>query len=442
MPKSEGGPRSALARILDTPNLARIVPRLQPELLHRVIERCGLEDCAELIALATPQRLSAVLDLDLWRDARAGLGEQFDAERPDCFHRVMHGFRRLSNSLPEIDGLHDLLGDGEQALVDLALGRERRREAKGYMSGAQARAFLDASRQLRLEDATAPPLNAIAAAYFRAIDPQTAHAAAADATPVSPDAHGADDSVADAAALVDALVEAGLLPPQRPRSLQGAGDRSANRLARLQMLIEIVCARDEAACARRHEELAFLANAIMAACTIQDRPFTVREASDAATAVCNLGLENWPKSWLPSLDEDFLVAQGLVGVFQVGWTVLHREVCLPAAERLLAVLSGIQCDNETQAGLDALRRKLLRCLTHGAPWHAHDAFDVLAILDVSAWAALLTLIGECPVIHGAMSPPRNGARAIDPWAFDFISENRQIASVRNFLGTLPDRLGR
>src|SRR5262245_9090557 len=36
-----------LERILDTPHLEHAVPRLQPELLHRVIQSCGLEDCGE-----------------------------------------------------------------------------------------------------------------------------------------------------------------------------------------------------------------------------------------------------------------------------------------------------------------------------------------------------------------------------------------------------------
>ena len=50
-------------------------------MLHRVIQRCGLEDCGELVALATPDQLAAVFDLDLWRAGRPGLDEQFDADR-------------------------------------------------------------------------------------------------------------------------------------------------------------------------------------------------------------------------------------------------------------------------------------------------------------------------------------------------------------------------
>ena len=74
-------PQGLLDRILSTPHLARVVPQLQPELIHRVIQRCGLEDSSEFVALATPEQLERVFDLDLWRAARPGRDEQFDADR-------------------------------------------------------------------------------------------------------------------------------------------------------------------------------------------------------------------------------------------------------------------------------------------------------------------------------------------------------------------------
>jgi hypothetical protein len=73
--------RGALDRILNTPGLENVIPRLRPDLLHRVIQTCGLEDCGEIVALATPEQLASIFDLDLWRAARAGRDEQFDADR-------------------------------------------------------------------------------------------------------------------------------------------------------------------------------------------------------------------------------------------------------------------------------------------------------------------------------------------------------------------------
>src|SRR4029079_1610569 len=64
------------------------------------------------------------------------------AGHPHYFSRVMSECRTLSNSGFEVDGLHDILGDGAQVMFDLAVDREGRREKQGYVTPAQARAFL------------------------------------------------------------------------------------------------------------------------------------------------------------------------------------------------------------------------------------------------------------------------------------------------------------
>src|SRR5262249_13705412 len=72
---------NALERLTDTPHLAQVVSRLTPEVLHQVIQHHGLEACGALVAAATPQQVTAILDLDLWRPAAAGGSEHFDAAR-------------------------------------------------------------------------------------------------------------------------------------------------------------------------------------------------------------------------------------------------------------------------------------------------------------------------------------------------------------------------
>ena len=82
-----------------------VVPRLQPELLHRVIQSCGLEDCGELVALATPDQLARIFDLDLWRAAQPGLDEQFDADRFGVWLEVLveSGATVAAQKLAEMD---------------------------------------------------------------------------------------------------------------------------------------------------------------------------------------------------------------------------------------------------------------------------------------------------------------------------------------------------
>jgi hypothetical protein len=551
--RDETDGRGLLDRILNTPSLEHVVPRLRPDLLHRVIQTCGLEDCGEIVALATPEQLARIFDLDLWRAAKAGRDEQFDADRfgvwlevlvesgaaaaaqklagmdvdlvitglaqhtlvydlaavtpyettdgelitfyadaisvfddglkfdvggylllakradsweaivevltslyawhPDYFHQVMQGCRALSNSGREIDGLDDLLSEGDQAMLDLAVDRERRREKQGYVTPAQARAFLQMSRELRLGIDAMPPANPLARAYFRAIDKTIttdAHSAssaswllaAGSEAPPAP-----EDSAEAVAAVFEALLDAGILA-QPPRALLGGSEARASRLGHIRTRLEFALDQDQAAYLARNEELAYLANALMAGCSIQARSFTAQEASDAAIAICNLGLENWPPHWLPEKAAappvSFLIDHDLVSVFQVGWTVLHGDVSMYAAEQLIAVLARMRRhDREIQAGLDALRLEMAKHWQAGAPWRARDALDVIAILDMPAWVTLLALIDECPALHacvGASQVPRTLSVSVSD--FEFISENSQIESVREFMRSLPETLRR
>ena len=130
-------------------------------------------------------------------------------------------------------------------------------------------------------------------------------------------------------------------------------------------------------------------------------------------------------------------------VFQAGWAVLYERVCLATAERLIGVLTRLRCeDRAIQKGLDALRLDLRKQCHAGTPWLARDGLDVLTSLDMPAWAALLGLIDECPVMHAAIGAASSGSRtrAISASAFEFISENSQIAAVDAFMRSLPDTL--
>lgn len=88
-----------------------------------------------------------------------------------------------------------------------------------------------------------------------------------------------------------------------------------------------------------------------------------------------------------------------------------------------------------------LRKEMTRHWRSGEPWRAREAMDVLAILDMPAWATLLGLIDECPVLHAAIAASRHSrTRAVSPTAFEFISENTQIAAVHEFIDALPEAL--
>jgi hypothetical protein len=78
-----------LLRILERPGLVAAVRELPGAVLGKLIERIGLEDAGELVALATTAQLERVFDDDLWRAARAGGDETFQPARFALWLRVM-----------------------------------------------------------------------------------------------------------------------------------------------------------------------------------------------------------------------------------------------------------------------------------------------------------------------------------------------------------------
>src|SRR5215467_7872582 len=78
-----------LMRILDRPGLVAAVRELPGAVLGKLIDRIGLEDAGDLVALASTAQLERVFDDDLWRAERAGGDEIFRPERFVLWLRVM-----------------------------------------------------------------------------------------------------------------------------------------------------------------------------------------------------------------------------------------------------------------------------------------------------------------------------------------------------------------
>jgi hypothetical protein len=413
---------------------------------------------------------------DAW-DSIITLLLALETEREHDFHAVMEGCRRLSNSRPEVDALDNLLMTAEQRLCDIALEREGRRSRQGYATPADARAFLQMARQPRRargEAAAAASLNPIATAYFRAAEEEAESAPHRDATDGSAPGTDIPTSID---AVIGLLEEAGVIP-KRPRALLEAAneDPRAGRLRLLRRLMEFALHHDETAYLTRSRELAFLANTLLAGCSVQSRPFTPQEASDAAASVCNLGLECWPARWPPSpgfgepghsatqreprglgpsatsqgasasrqLDtamppNEFLLDRDLVTAFEVGWSVLYAEVSVFAANQLISTLPNLHCANaDARRRLRTLQRKLIEQQEAGTPWLARDAADVLAMLDMTAWISVLGLLDECPILAAALTAVLDGRTTrVSPTAFEFISTTAQIGDIRRFMMKLP-----
>jgi hypothetical protein len=359
--------------------------------------------------------------IDNW-DAIVSLLNTLQDDHPDRFDEVMHGCRRLSNSAPEVDGLDDLRDLPGQALHDATLAREDRQSARGYVTPADARAFLEMARRARhhAPEAHQQPQQSQQSRQPRQQGRQQSRGPSPGARP-SVVAPNQDD--------LRALIA-------RP----GGDDANQTRMWRA---MRHLGEQDADIFDQRMSELAYLAGTLVAGCSLGDRPFTPREAHDAAIAICNIGLEQWPGGGLDMPPpHDFLMTHGLVTAFETGWVVLYEQVSLFVADRLIATLRELRCDDvDMRRGLIALERELMKHRSAGAPWRVRNALDVIAMLDMPAWTSLLGLLSECPVLPAALTAILTGdIRPIDAQAFEFIDTTDRIREVRAFMTALPDVL--
>lgn len=81
--RSQQPPSTAklIEQILDRPELVAAVRGLPSPVLSGLIDRVGLEDAGDLVALASDEQLRDLFDQDLWRAAAPGEDERFRPER-------------------------------------------------------------------------------------------------------------------------------------------------------------------------------------------------------------------------------------------------------------------------------------------------------------------------------------------------------------------------
>jgi hypothetical protein len=434
-----GLPNRSLTRILNAPNLERVVPRLQPEILHRIVNDHGLADCAELIAFATPAQLTRVFDLDLWHRTPGG-DEAFDGERFGLWLEVLvsGGVEMAAAKIAEmpvdviIAGLlqHTRVYDpGSVAAYDTTDGVRVEIPADDGLTCVIGGYHVVAMREASW-DAIVELLIALDTAHHRYF-----HRVMRGVLDLSDHARELDglDDLADSREQM--LFDLGVDRDDR-RDAQGYVAPAQAR-AFLKLSRQDARERDARLPGDPTTAIAFLANVMMAGCTIQRRTFTAAEASGAVAAICRLGLEKWRGRL-----SDGTADHDVIEAFQEGWRTLHWQVVMPSARALIEVLTHRRCDDpDTQSELDTLRADLTKHADAGEPWRAGEALDVIGILDLPAAAALAGLIAECPVIHAALAASLDQRiRSVDADAFELISSNSQIDTIRRYLRLLPDVL--
>lgn len=245
-----------------------------PELVDRILETSLSHELDELLLLSTRY--------DGW-DAIVEVIMELDRRDHALVRRVLDHVCAATMHRASDDGLHSILTEAESLEADARGARDDRRERRGYVAAADARAFLAGARERGLDTGDDP----VTRSYFRNFDPK----------PTRPDEH-----LARLSALLD---ERGVLPA--PRLLTQAAASASPTRAALQALAE----RDPMLHARRAAELVYLANVLMAA-RGPDEPALDRVAAlDAAIVYCDAGCE--------IAGPDRVETDGLIGLFGAGW---------------------------------------------------------------------------------------------------------------------------
>jgi hypothetical protein len=534
-------PGRLLARILDEPDLVGLVQGLAPQVLGKLIEHVGLEDSGELVALATTEQLQRIFDDDLWRGARPGQDQTFDADRfalwlqvmleageefaartlaelpedlvtlallrqllvidadalaleysrlsedddltdkalASCLSYEFAEFQVLSRSpenwdailavllaldrdhheflrrmlsrccaastefIEENGGLYNVLSSAEMLEADVASEREDRRAREGFVAPSAAAAFLALARTA---DATGTEqtTDPITRSYFRRLSHPTPPASTPRA-PCSLPPPEEPSPRSGSSKLAELLRAAEILPGNRPPLLLKGGKAKRRAKASLlgQALLELIAKQPELQ-TRRLEELAYLANVLVAGCSFRGRAFRPIEAAEAAMAGCNLGLERMvskasAKAPSPRAVE-ILAREGADRLFRRGWQLLHDEVVLPAGRAVLRVLTRKPKDRpkalperEIAVELKRAAQAMGLALSAGKPWECRNELEVLEVLLAPHQrTAVLALLEECPSLAG----PLKARAEVGSSRGSFIATLKQVWQIRAFLAKL------
>ncbi len=377
--------KQLLSHIMENPSLLAAVRELPAPALGKLIESVGLEDAAEIVALARSEQLEAVFDEDLWKSEAGDWEERFDPARfalwlhvfseageqavierllelpldfltlaiqrlvlvidvdalalemseggedaeqlekalESCLYEEWEEFRLIArdanawddvlHALLALDrehharlrqilercaamssewvddngGLYEVLSSDEMLESDVRAERDDRRGKKGYVSAADARAFLELARR---GEGELGQRDAVTRAYFRELERVT--------KPLPKGTRQRGNAKANVAGLLK-LVERARASESAPAEPRAPRTRTAiaSAAAPTQLQRALAELRDAAPerYAERLEELGYLANVLISAPQSGPRQLRPVEALEAAMTITSLGLERAAK---------------------------------------------------------------------------------------------------------------------------------------------------
>lgn len=180
----------------------------------------------------------------------------------------------------DLDALTTVLTSEETLIEDVEAERDERRSRQGFVEPRAARAFLELARQPLTAEGASEVRDAITHAYFRDLESATLTAARETGTDRFLELVGAvDDDAAPPLAL--------------PMGSDNAetGENTADSYSRFIEAMRLLNESDANRFGERMNELAYLANVLLAGAHVQGRRFRPSEAAETAVATVALGAE-------------------------------------------------------------------------------------------------------------------------------------------------------
>jgi hypothetical protein len=309
--------------VLDTDQLAALL-RGDPdelELAEKALADCASEELERYLLIARhPDGWDTLLTVLL----------ALDKNHHSFLERVLERCCQISHDYVEDNGgLYDVLNAEELLESDVAGEREDRRAAQGYIAPSRAAHFLTLALTTPLA-ALLGEEDTITRTYFRELSK-------------APGASGrAPRAAKPAPARLLALLEAARdeldeEEPVRPVPRLGAAADPGAVGRAFRDAVQALAERDPTLHARRLEELAYLANVLLAGATLDGRRYRSLEAAEAVMAICNLGLQHVLGAPGPEGSEaalEIVIRQSAPQLFRVGWQRLYTSE-LPERQRAL-----------------------------------------------------------------------------------------------------------
>ncbi len=365
-----------------------------------------------------------------------------DRDHSDELREILERCAFMSSQyIEEHGGLYAVLTAEESLEDDVAGERQDRRAASGFVSPADARAFLAGIAVASESELHADARDPMTRAYFRELGPevQVAQAASSRAKHTSDPAQ--PQALATQAAhreLMRLLQSAQVLPKAAPHSAARLGHGGSRHvtvlnagssderpsLALERALVELAAsARDIAEL--RKEELSYLANVLISGCSVGGRKLRPVEALEAAIAFTNLGLELEASSLERPDFAALLQRKAADRLFRIGFRALQDEVVQPARDALSTLV-----ERDLGRSTGELQR-LQAAVEHGATDLLREELSAAELgCDEALWQGLLALCEVCPALIEAVP---HGKHKVEEHA-RFIAHRTQLQSARELLG--------